>query len=110
MIIDFAIPQKNTSLVEAYKTWRGWADEKVVCDYSLHVAVTWWSEEVAKEMQILAQDYGVNSFKAFMAYKDVFQLPDADLIHMFKKAGEIGAIAQVSEEYGHSYCYSYGYG
>lgn len=63
----------------------------MVCDYSFHVAITWWSEEVAKDMEILTRDYGnttrlvvsndarpgINSFKTFMAYKGVFQLDDA---------------------------------
>ena len=43
------------------------------------MAVTWWSESVRKEMQILTSDKGVNSFKAFMAYKDVFQLDDGEV-------------------------------
>ncbi|XP_051641136.1 dihydropyrimidinase isoform X2 [Manacus candei] len=50
MIIDFAIPQKGCSLTEAFDTWKSWADPKVCCDYSLHVAVTWWSNKGAKKM------------------------------------------------------------
>lgn len=46
MIIDFAIPQKGSSLIEAFDLWKSWADPKVCCDYSLHVAVTWWSNKV----------------------------------------------------------------
>lgn len=44
--VDFAIPAKGESLVEAFQQWRQWADEKVCCDYALHMAVTWWSESV----------------------------------------------------------------
>lgn len=42
--IDFAIPDPNTSVSEAYQTWRGWADSKVNCDYSLHGALTNWKD------------------------------------------------------------------
>lgn len=48
--IDFVIPSKGESLMEAYKKWRGWADPKVNCDYMLHCALTYWNEDVKKEM------------------------------------------------------------
>jgi len=35
--------------MEAYHTWRGWA-EKSAGDYTFHVAVTWWSEQVSHDM------------------------------------------------------------
>lgn len=46
MILDFVLDQKGVSPLEAYHKWRGWADPKVCCDYSFHVAITWWSEKV----------------------------------------------------------------
>nr|XP_006988758.2 dihydropyrimidinase isoform X1 [Peromyscus maniculatus bairdii]XP_042120647.1 dihydropyrimidinase isoform X1 [Peromyscus maniculatus bairdii] len=100
MIIDFAIPQKGSSLVEAFETWRSWADPKVCCDYSLHVAVTWWSDQVKEEMKTLAQDKGVNSFKMFMAYKGVYMVQDEQMYAAFSQCKEIGAIAQVHAENG----------
>ena len=50
-----------------------------MCDYSFHMAITWWSEQVRDEMTIIARDYGINSFKTFMAYKDVFMIDDSEI-------------------------------
>uniref|UniRef100_A0A8D0E6C0 Dihydropyrimidinase n=1 Tax=Salvator merianae TaxID=96440 RepID=A0A8D0E6C0_SALMN len=100
MIIDFAVPQKGCSLLEAYEKWRSWADPKVCCDYALHVAVTWWSDKVKEEMKILTQEKGVNSFKMFMAYKGVYMVGDVELHSAFSQCKQIGAIAQVHAENG----------
>ena len=85
MLIDFVIPAKGESLLTAYKRWRGWADPKVCCDYALHMAVTSWSEEVARELPLVTgPEVGINSFKVFMAYKDVMMLQDDEIIEVFK--------------------------
>ena len=44
-VIDTVLPGKDGSLVEAYNKWRGWADEKVCCDYGLKVALPSISED-----------------------------------------------------------------
>lgn len=100
MLIDFVIPTPGKKLMEAYEQWRKWADEKVNCDYSFHVAITWWGEEVARDMETLTKEKGVNSFKFFMAYKNVFMLPDDKMYHAFRKCKELGALAQVHAENG----------
>ncbi|XP_076761307.1 collapsin Response Mediator Protein isoform X2 [Xylocopa sonorina] len=100
MIIDFVIPKKDESLLEAYERYRESADQKVCCDYSLHIAVTSWSPKVKEEMAILANNHGVNSFKMFMAYKDLYMLRDPELIEVFKTCKELGAIAMVHAENG----------
>ncbi len=61
-IIDFVIPDPQENILDAYKKWRGWA-EKAASDYSFHVAITWWSEQVRKDMGTLVQQEGINSFK-----------------------------------------------
>ena len=64
-------------MMEAYQRWRGWADPKVCCDYSFHMAVTYWDNTVADQMQQICSPLeeggaGINSFKMFMVRFDAF--------------------------------------
>ena len=99
MIIDFVIPGPQESIMEAYKTWRGWA-EKSASDYSFHVAITWWDDSVKADMKTLVEEEGINSFKHFMAYKDAIMATDETIYHSFKRALELGAITTVHAENG----------
>jgi dihydropyrimidinase len=98
-IMDFVIPSPKQSLLEAFHTWRGWA-QKAAGDYTFHVAVTWWDDSVREEMGILVRDHGVNSFKHFMAYKNAIMADDETLVNSFRRALELGAIPTVHAENG----------
>ena len=98
-IIDFVIPDPQEPLMDAYRTWRGWA-EKAASDYSFHVAVTWWSDQVREDMGTLVRDEGVNSFKHFMAYKNAIMCDDETLVNSFRRALELGAMPTVHAENG----------
>jgi dihydropyrimidinase len=98
-IIDFVIPDPQENILDAYKKWRGWA-EKSASDYSFHVAITWWSEQVRKDMGTLVNDEGINSFKHFMAYKNAIMCDDETLVNSFKRALELGAMPTVHAENG----------
>ncbi|XP_061402678.1 dihydropyrimidinase-like [Musca vetustissima] len=99
-IIDCVFPDKSESLVEAYDTWRAWADPKVCCDYALHVGLTWWSKSVSSEMKIMCEELGVNSFKMSMADKGVSQLNDSELLDALERIRSLGALALVHAENG----------
>ena len=98
-IIDFVIPNPQQPLLEAYQTWRGWA-EKAAADYSFHMAITWWDESVKRDMGTLVQSEGINSFKHFMAYKNAIMCDDETLVNSFKRALELGAMPTVHAENG----------
>jgi dihydropyrimidinase len=98
-IIDFVIPNPQQPLLEAYHQWRGWA-EKAAGDYTFHVAITWWSDQVHEEMGTLVRKHGVNSFKHFMAYKNAIMADDETLVKSFRRALELGAIPTVHAENG----------
>jgi dihydropyrimidinase len=97
--IDFVIPSSRQPLLEAFGAWRGWA-EKAACDYSFHVAITWWDESVRRDMRTLATEHGVNSFKHFMAYKNAIMADDETLVNSFRTARELGALCTVHAENG----------
>ncbi|XP_063370260.1 dihydropyrimidinase-like [Cydia amplana] len=96
-VIDFVLPEKGQSLVEAYNNWRQKADGKVCCDYGLHVGVTWWSPSVRKDMERLVSEFGVNSFKMFMAYKDAWMLDDYHLMCAMEACAELRALPQSND-------------
>lgn len=98
-IIDFVIPAPQQKLMDAYRQWRDWAN-KACSDYSFHVAVTWWDDSVHEDMGTLCRDWGVNSFKHFMAYKNAIMCDDETLVNSFTRARELGAICTVHAENG----------
>jgi len=99
MIIDFVIPGPQEDVLETYHKWREWA-EKSATDYSFHVAITWWDDSVPDAMGTLCRDYGVNSFKHFMAYKGAIMADDETLVNSFTRARELGALCTVHAESG----------
>ena len=98
-VIDFVIPAPQQRIMDAYRDWRGWA-EKAATDYSFHVAITWWDESVRQDMGTLVEQYGVNSFKHFMAYKNAIMCDDETLVNSFKRCRELGALATLHAENG----------
>ncbi|XP_015835841.1 dihydropyrimidinase [Tribolium castaneum] len=98
MIIDFVMPKKGESILDAFYEYRQKGDDKVCCDYGLHVALTHWNEQVRREMEVLCKEHGVNSFKVFMAYG--FMLNDSELYSVFETCQKLGAVAQVHAENG----------
>lgn len=100
MLIDFIIPKKKTSLLAAYDEWMGYAVDKCYCDFSFHCAVTWFDDSVKQEMQELVASKGLNSFKYFMAYKNVLQLEEDQMIRAFQHCKALGALPSVHAENG----------
>ena len=99
MVIDFALPSPGQGLLDALKMWDNKAG-RANCDYSYHMAVTWWGEQVFDEMQTVIADRGINTFKHFMAYKGALMVNDDELFASFNRLAELGGIAMVHAENG----------
>lgn len=94
------LPEDGESLVKKYHQYRKTADAKVCCDYSLHVCLSWWSKAVSDEIEILARDHGVNSFKMYMAYKGLCQLKDWEMYQALERIRSVNGLAMVHAENG----------
>ena len=82
-----------------YNKWRGWADEKVCCDYALKVTLPSVSEESLSEMrELTGEEFGINTF--CMSMEGDNKLSDEDLMRGFEGIKEVGGLAQVHAESG----------
>jgi len=100
-IIDFCIPNRGQSLLEALKLWNEKAS-KAVADYTYHMAITGWSDKTADEMRQVVEQHGITSFKVFMAYKGALMVDDGELYQVMKQAAKLGAVVTVHAENGDS--------
>lgn len=98
-IIDYIVPAKQQSLLEALAIWKEKA-KSAVADYGFHMAVTWYNEKVAEEMAVCVREEGIPSFKAFLAYKGAIMVDDEELFAMLKSSRELGALIMAHCENG----------
>ncbi|RYH04527.1 dihydropyrimidinase [Salipiger sp. IMCC34102] len=99
MVVDFALPQPGQGLLDALQQWDN-KSRQAACDYSFHMAVTWWGEQVFDDMKAVTLDRGINTFKHFMAYKGALMVQDDEMFASFQRLSELGAIAMVHAENG----------
>ena len=99
MVVDFCLPSPGQSLLEALQRWDN-KSGRAHCDYSYHMAITWWSEQVFDEMETVVKEKGINTFKHFMAYKGALMVQDDEMYASFQRCAELGAMPLVHAENG----------
>ena len=98
MVIDFCLPPPEGSLLEALQAWDN-KSSKAHCDFSYHMAVTGWNEQVFNEMAEVVKK-GITSFKHFMAYKGALMVDDDEMYASFSRCADLGALPLVHAENG----------
>ncbi|MFG6081493.1 dihydropyrimidinase [Paracoccus litorisediminis] len=98
MVVDFVLPSPDQGLLDALKMWDN-KSGRAHCDYSYHMAVTWWGEQVFDEMDEVVKR-GITSFKHFMAYKGALMVNDDEMFSSFRRVGDLGGVALVHAENG----------
>ncbi len=97
-VVDFCLPSPQQSLLEARQRWDN-KTSKASCDYSFHMAITWWSQQVFDEMETVVNS-GINTFKHFMAYKGALMVDDDEMYSSFQRCAALGAMPLVHAENG----------
>ncbi|WP_424974069.1 dihydropyrimidinase [Dinoroseobacter sp. S124A] len=98
MVVDFALPSPGQGLLDAIQMWDN-KSTRANCDYSFHMAITWWGEQVFNEMDAVTKR-GINTFKHFMAYKGALMVNDDEMFASFRRCAELGALPLVHAENG----------
>jgi dihydropyrimidinase len=90
-VFDMCCPSQAEDADAGYRTWRGQAEGRACCDYSLHMGVTRFDEGTARALRGIVAD-GVRSFKVFLAYKGALGIDDAGLFRTLELARELDVI------------------
>ena len=97
-VIDFVLPAPEQTPLDALQMWHN-KSTRAHCDYSYHMAVTWWGEAVFDQMPEVVKR-GITSFKHFLAYKGALMVNDEELFASFRRVSEVGGVVMVHAENG----------
>jgi dihydropyrimidinase len=97
-VIDF-VPQDEGTLEENINRWRAKADPKASVDFSFHMNITRFDQDVAKEIFTLP-DLGITSLKVFTAYNGRLRLLDGEIFRVMRVARAAGILTLVHAENG----------
>ena len=93
MVIDFACPNKGESLQYGLDLWHKKADGRSSCDYSFHMTIDDWNDEIKAEVPKMFEQ-GISSFKMYMTYP-AMMIGDKDLFYALEELKKYGGIAGV---------------
>lgn len=97
-VIDF-IPQDVAPLLENVDRWHAKADPKAAVDFSFHMNITRFDEQVAADIPLLVGQ-GITTLKVFTAYNGRLRLPDGDIFQVMRIAGKHGMLTMMHAENG----------
>jgi dihydropyrimidinase len=97
--IDFCIPGRGDNMMDVLRVWRE-KSRIATCDYTYHMAVTWWGDDTERWLKTCVLEEGITSIKVFLAYRGAIGIDDTELIHAMSAAGRLGMVVTVHAEHG----------
>jgi dihydropyrimidinase len=97
-VMDF-VEDKNPDLLKNIEVLREKADPKAAIDYSLHLNITRFNQDVADQIPAIL-DSGVTTLKVFTAYNQSLRLQDGEIFQLMMRAAEYGLLTMLHAENG----------
>jgi len=97
-VIDF-ISQDSDDLVSLVEAMRAKADAKAAIDYSFHMNITHYNEQVDRAIPELVKR-GITSLKVFTAYNHRLRLQDGEILQVLRTAKKNGLLTMMHAENG----------
>lgn len=98
-LIDFVTPKRGQSIIEALKL-RLQEAQSCLVDYKFHISPVEWTNNTEYEINQCVKEFGVKSFKVYMAYKNTIGLEDDMIFKVMKVVGKAGGMITVHAELG----------
>lgn len=97
-VMDF-VEDKDPELLKNIARLREKADPKAVIDYSFHLNITKFNQNVADQIPSVLES-GVTTLKVFTAYNNRLRLQDGEIFQLLMKAAEYGLLTMLHAENG----------
>lgn len=98
-VMDFVPQDPKLTLIENVNQWRSKADNKAAIDFSFHMNITHYDDQVSAQIPSLL-DIGIPTLKVFMAYNDRLRLQDGEIFQVLRLAKEFGMLTMLHAENG----------
>ena len=90
-LVDFCNPRKGSTLTSALELLDAKAIPKVMVDYSYHMSIVDWNEDIRKELDMVFER-GITSFKVFTAYKATNMISDKEIFALMSEISLRGGL------------------
>jgi dihydropyrimidinase len=97
--IDFITPEKGQNLMDAYKHRKAEV-KNCACDYAFHMSIIEWRKSIPDEMETCVKEFGITSFKTYLAYKNNIGIEFEDLEKVMETAKTLNVMVTIHAELG----------
>ncbi len=98
-LIDFVTPRRGQGLVDALTERQNVAKDCTV-GIGFHMGISGWLSDMERQMEICVKEYGIKSFKTYLAYRQNIGIDYEELEKVMRIASKLNVLVLVHAEEG----------